>query len=398
MSGILDYGLRYLGIQGEILDLNNRVTNIENEIEEMRAKGIKVFGVRRSITSTNSEWERVYDSVGMVANATHDGTSVRNDFDSMYPYSEFLSYNYDTTNKKVTAFYGDDTFKFDGTNGLVLTYIPKTYNARFIKDGYEYRLTATGKIHNFVEYEPRSPGRYTMSGDASAVYSKSGVTPFVNKTRANYRTYASAVGDDFSQLDFETISILQHLYLIEYADYNSQSKLGQGRVSTSSAIASGGCDTLGMKSGCLVNDGTASVIYRGFEDIFGNIWQFVDGLNVIDYVGYICKSKNHASFADDSSASPYEKLGYSNLNTNDTYPKNVGCDPDHPLLALPAETGGSSTSGLTDKYWCASGNRIARVGGGWNAGTHAGLFSWILSSDSSVAFADIGARLLRHHI
>lgn len=398
MFGILDYNLRDLGVQGEIQDLNNRVTNIENEIEEMRAKGIKIFGARKLISSSNSKWERIYDSVGMVANATHDGTSVRNDFDSVYPYRDIISYNYDVENKQVKAYYGDDAFKFDGSNGQVLTSIPTTYNLRYIKDGYEYRLTAEGKVHNFKEYEPRSPGRYTMSGDASAVYSRSGQSPLVSKTRANFRTYAQAVGDEFSQLDFETISILQHLYIIEYADYNTQSTLGQGRTlsSNSSAIASGGCDSLGMKSGCLVNDGTASVIYRGFEDIFGNVWQFIDGLNVKDYIGYVCEGKDYANYADNSTTSPYKKLGYTNIQTN-VYPKNLGFDSEHPLSALPSESGGSSTSGLTDYYYCNSGDRVACVGGSWNAGALAGLFYWSLNNDSSYASANLGARLLRHH-
>lgn len=45
----------------------------------------QIFGVRRQISSSSPAWERLGDAVGLVANATHDGSSVRNDFDELYP-------------------------------------------------------------------------------------------------------------------------------------------------------------------------------------------------------------------------------------------------------------------------------------------------------------------------
>ena len=49
------------------------------------------------------------------------------------------------------------------------------------------------------------------------------------------------------------------LYLVEYADYDSQSVLGKGVAENDGAITMGGTDSLGMKSGCLVNDGKHSM-------------------------------------------------------------------------------------------------------------------------------------------
>lgn len=82
----------------------------------------------------------------------------------------------------------------------------------------------------------------------------------------------------------------------------------------------GGNDILGNASGCLNNNNYHPVNYRGIEDIFGHMWQHIDGLNIKDYEGYICKDPNN--YTDDKFVAPYEKLGYINANTTDSYIKN----------------------------------------------------------------------------
>lgn len=76
---------------------------------------------------------------------------------------------------------------------------------------------------------------------------------------------------------------------------------------------SGQCDSLGMKSGCLNNDSKHAIIYRGIENIFGNIWQFVDGINIKENQSYVCT--NPSEYVSDTFAAPYKELGYANSNT-----------------------------------------------------------------------------------
>jgi len=59
-----------------------------------------IYGVKRDIESVSTEWERIEDSVGLVANATKDGSEVQNDFDNIYPWSDIITYNYDDIEKK----------------------------------------------------------------------------------------------------------------------------------------------------------------------------------------------------------------------------------------------------------------------------------------------------------
>ncbi len=356
-----------------------------------------VYGVKRSVTSSDTTWERIESSVGLTANATKDGSEVQNDFDNIYPWSDIITYNYDDVTKTETAVYGDEDFKFDGSNGQVLTRIPEFYYQRTVMGGNEYIYISKEEQKGFTKSEAFSVGRYTMSGNATKVYSRSGYTPLVGTTITNFRTYARKLGNDFGQLDYHYF-ILQLLYLVEYADYNSQEVLGLGNVNNPSngnsyAITNGGCNTLGMKSGSITNDGKHSVIYRGIEDIFGNVWQFVDGINIRDNMVYI--NYNSSTYTVDIFDGDYQKLGYTNalLSGSTTH---LGYDSNHPLISFPTSVGGKETTHMSDYYWQETGNRIALVGGVWYDGWKCGLWYWCLVEASPISGGHISARLLRN--
>lgn len=362
---------------------------------EVKTTSNKIYGIRRSLSSnTSSAWERIEDSVGLVANATKNGGSVTNNFDNIYPWSDIITYNYDVNAKAITGYYGEPQFKFDGSNGEVLTRIPEFYYKRYVSNNYEYILISREPHDGYIKSEQFSVGRYTYSGSSSRVYSRSGYAPFVNYNITNARAYARALGDGFGQMDWHYF-IIQMLYLVEYANYNCQSMLGQGRTGSSNATPnnSGGCNSLGMKSGCLGNDGTYSVIYRGIEDPYGNIWQFVDGINVQEHVPYICYDSS--KYAVDTFTGAYHALGYTMPSANG-YASKLGYDSNNPLASLTTEASGSSTTNMCDYYYQASGNRIALVGGYWADDMKAGLWYWSIGWAGSNTGANVGARLLRN--
>ncbi len=353
-----------------------------------------IYGVKRSIDSESTKWERIEDAVGLEANATKDGSVVKNDFDSIYPWSDIITYNYDDVTKKETAKYGDENFKFDGSNGQVLTRIPEFYYKREQVDGVEYQYISKYPQERFTKSETFSIGRYTMSGNATKVYSRSGNTPLVNTTITNFRTYARKLGDDFGQLDWRYF-IIQMLYLVEFADYDSQEKIGLGftDISNTSSIVSGGCNDLGMKSGTLVNDGKHSAIYRGIEDIYGNVWQFVDGINIKDYQAYINYNPN--TYASDTFDGDYQSIGYSHAK-NDGYSAKLGYDVNHSLVAFPITIGGSKNTYTSDAYYQAPGNRVVFVGGDWPGTFPCGLWDWFMYYTSNEISVTVGSRLLRY--
>lgn len=446
-----------------------RFEDIEADIQSIQENGGHVYGIRRLIASNSSSaWERLFDSVGKVANATKNGGTVQNDFDTLAPWSEIKSCNYDLSTNKVKAWYGDADFAFDGSNGDVFTHVPKTYWKIYQANGYDYVLLSDYARSGFTEIDGFFVGRYNGSVVSDVLHSYSGLVPTTSKNRGQFRTLANALGSNFSQLDWRYL-VIQMLYLVEYATYNSQSALGNGvmnrknvktivaesntnraivgsstgyyvgqiiRIGTSDGSTSvcdarkitaieaydedgvtgyaltfdgaavniavdnfvctmaqitGQCDNLGMKSGCINNDGYHSMIYRGVENLFANIWQFVDGINIKDRLAYICK--DHSQYADNVFADAYKPLAYTNADTNG-YAKTLGLDVDEPFFRFPTEVGGSTSTYMADYYYQNTGNRVALVGGGFHYGAHDGLWYWYFTDDSSVAVWNIGARVL----
>ena len=469
------------GLDTSIGDISNLKTidksNLVNAINEVyeNTKLIKTkYTVRRKFSNnTSSAWERMDNNVGKVANATKDGSSVQNDFDYIYPWSDITSYIYNTTTNEVVVEYGDINYNPDGSLGEVFTRIPSFYWKRWRDDTYEYISISVSKLEGYIKSEQFSVGRYATSYINSKMSSRSGQVPEANRNITSFRTESKKLGNNIAILDYHYF-LIQMLYLVEYADYNSQLMLGNGMttfrtdnndkslvtetgvnriiINTSGAnnfkigqqvsigtsstynsnvaknrtitkkedyssgditaiyfdgdsvdIAlnnvlwttgqkSGGCDTLGMKSGCTANDGKTAVAYRGIENPFGNVFQFVDGINIKDHVCYLCTSQD--DYVVDKFTSPYNALGYTNALTNG-YSKSLGYDNNYPIASFPAEIGTSNMTGTCDYYTQNTGNRIALVGGHWYNGSTAGLWYWRLHNTSGDADFDLGSRLLK---
>lgn len=439
---------------------------LETALANAKLYSGKNYGIKRLITdNTIASWTRIGDAEGLKANATKNGSEVANDFDNCYPWSDIRRCNVDPVTGQVLAYYGETGYKADGSNGEVMVKIPEFWWKRErvpdeFGNVYEYIYIADYARAGYKKSEEFFVGAYLLSTTDEegtiVAHSKSGVIPRYSTTLANFRSYAKNTGDGFCLLDYHYF-LLQMLYLVEYANFNSQSMLGNGLVAYSgnggkaliaenstnriiiasvnsglwvgktvcigatdawnssvaadreitsiedyndgqitgkvihfdgdpvdialgnviwgSAQKTGENDVLGNKSGCLNNNQYHPVSYRGIEDIFGHLFQHVDGINIKDFQAYICK--NPSEYANDKFDAPYEKLGYINSETVDSFSKKLGLDEKHPEIALPIEVGASSSTGTTDYYWGATGNKIAYVGGNfYNSGTLAGFFSW----------------------
>ncbi len=209
-------------------NVDARIEELEADVDKIETTRGHVYGIRRKITNNSSSaWERLFDSVGKVANATKNGGTVQNDFDSLAPWSEIKSCNYDLTTKKINAWFGDANFQFDGSNGDVFTYYPKTYWKIYQENDYDYVLLADYPRAGFMEVDGFFIGRYNGSVVSNVLHTYSGLVPTTSKTIGQFRTLANALGDKFSQLDWRYF-VVQMIYLVEYANYNSQAMLGNG--------------------------------------------------------------------------------------------------------------------------------------------------------------------------
>ena len=174
-------------------NVDARIEELEADVDNIETTRGHVYGIRRKITSNSSSaWERLFDSVGKVANATKNGGTVQNDFDELAPWSEIKSCNYDLATKKIKAWFGDANFKFDGTNGDVFTHVPKTYWSIYQDNDYDYVLLADYPRAGFMEVDGFFVGRYNGAVVDDVLHTYSGLVPTTNRTIGAFRTLANA--------------------------------------------------------------------------------------------------------------------------------------------------------------------------------------------------------------
>jgi len=139
------------------------------------------------------------------------------------------------------------------------------------------------------------------------------------------------------------------------------------------------------------NDGRYPCSYRGIESPWGDVWQFVDGVNINERQAWV--TANAENYASNVFAYPYTPLGYVN-GAAEGYTKAMGFDVAAPFAEFPVTIGGSLATYYADYYYNQPGQRIARVGGYWYNGSDAGLSYWFLNNASSYASVALGGRLL----
>ena len=235
---------------------------------------------------------------------------------------------------------------------------------------------------------------------ADTLASISGKAPMIYGTRANFRTVAALRGSGWRIQDFDLISAVQLLYLVEYANFNSQAKIGNGLTDWATAWSgwndynpiekSGDSNTKGNGTyNVSGGDGVTGsyMSYRGIENIYGHLWQYVDGFNINNHLAYI---SNTEPFVDGVSTG-YDLIG--TLAATNGYQRYL-----YPTeyAFLPDSIGGvgvTSYTYITDYYYQDIGWRVARLGGGAADGVGAGFFDWHLSSTSGALGQRVSSRI-----
>ena len=120
---------------------------------------------------------------------------------------------------------------------------------------------------------------------------------------------------------------------------------------------------------------TTPMSYHGIENFYGNIYKWVDGINIkANYNPWIANN----GFASNVFAPPYVNTTLT-LPAANGYVSNLAYAAGFGGAFLPASAAGSSTTYLCDYYYQASGNMSAFFGGAWSDGVQAGVFFWLLS-------------------
>lgn len=294
-----------------------------------------------------------------------------------------------------------------------------TIHPAFVKDGaevnYRYMSAFEGSMWDASESamcaKASIPTSLYASGDKMC--SVAGQWAKVNEQRTEYRSMAAERGTGWRQMDYYLLAAVQLLYLIEYADFNSQSMIGAGRTALSGGTWV--ADSYIGGTGFSIGDGNGSnsvsngttigyltdyMTYRGIENFYGNVWKMIDGLawdgrwTGIEAAQPVYASNNAAYFNDESGANMTHLCDASYIGTLAGYIGNL----EEAVGFIPSDDGGSSTTKVCDYYYQyseAARNywRVPLVGGYASYGSKAGAFALYALFAWTVGDAYFGARL-----
>lgn len=307
-------------------------------------------------------------------------------FDSLAPWNGMEEYN--IIDGEVSYKYGDAGFSRSIYDTVV--YIPE-YWYKVIKDQDNWYFYVSSDAASGFEKHPGS-GKYVGRYNTGSGYvSKTGMAPLVNITREAARTGSAGKGSKWCQYDFASWCAVEYLFRVEFSSWDSQGKVGRGCVDgTSAAIKSGGTDTMVYHTGRAVGeDGKTAVQYRHIENPWGNVYEWIDGINIGEKAPYICLDRT--KFADDT------ETGYTNTGLtlpSGGYIKSIGLSNAFNWAFIPTESGGSETTYIPDYLYSSPGWKALAVSGHFGNTSLAGLWYFYTSSPSSYSGKDTGARLL----
>ena len=318
-------------------------------------------------------------------------------FDNYMPWMGMEEYNIINTSGKVLNKKGESGFTRTNISVPVMVKIPEFYY-KIEKSGSIFRYYVADGPVDGLSLHPGSGdnylGRYE-AGEASSgtmgliLASYSGTTPSVSKTRSTFRDYARNMASGFQLRDIAAWCAYDLLYLVEYADWEGQKKIAQGLVNNPSVNKTGLTDAMVYHTGRANSSDNSAVQYRWIENPWGNVREWVDGINFQNRTAYICTDPT--KYADDTTAN-YTSTGVT-LSSTTGWIKGLGLSTDFPWAYLPNEPGGSSTTYIPDYMYSGGGWRVLNVGGSYSKRLNGGQFYFDASNTSSDKNSDLGARL-----
>lgn len=262
------------------------------------------------------------------------------------------------------------------------TYVEITDDARSLADGFtDYAFSYKGKVRDKFYI-----GAYKGHIVDGKLRSISGVLPESRKTIGTFRTAAQANGNGYEITPFNKLTLLQALYVVRYKSLDSRAALGKGYTEADSYAPTGNTDKDGLYFGN--QDGKRQVKCHGIEDLWGNIFEWVDGFVTTDKI----------------------KIADGNFNDNgDGY--EIAADLPNTVCGAITDIHGDNMLGFVPKeadddlcageaYYCNYGStwsdgtiNLPVFGGFRSFGASAGAFYFICYSSASYADAFVGARL-----
>ena len=292
-------------------------------------------------------------------------------------------------------------------DGQTMVKIPKFYVRKYTPTSGSYKGKPCWEIadnkadgfhvhpafmHNGVEIDYFYIGAFEASVDASnsaKAASLTAKTPWVNITydnaiKACTARNTGASGSEQYGWHMQNVwerSAVALLALVELGSPDVQTKIGAGNSSSSAAVVTG----------------STNAVYRDMHELWGNVWECVDGFRG----GGVTTS---ARVFDNQGNQTYINTGATLPTGTDAWVKDIltatGTNFDLNDGFFPSSVDSTQANGtFSDYYWYPrSSDYVAYIGGYWSTGASGGLFYWRLGSASAYSDTGIGFRVAKWDI
>lgn len=356
-----------------------------------------VFGVSWDTTNSSPELTRLtidtdpnhfvtvnIDTEPVPAVGTEEGSSP---FDNYLPWMGMEEYN--IVNGEILYKQGEEGFSRSSYDTMV--YIPEFwYYIERIQDNVRFYISSEPR-ENFSKHPGSNKyiSRYEIIENNGTYMSISGYSPKVSINIGTMRTNCASKGNGWQQDDFMCYQARNLLYLVEFANFNSQNMLGSGISGDSAAHNTGETDAMIYHTGRAEGTNNLSAVqYRHIENPYGNVWTFVDGILINEHEVFLCTDPQYYG---DEITENYLSTGITTPDSNG-YPKDLIFSDSYSWALIPSELGGSTSTYLCDYYYQNSGLRILLVGGLWNYGGNAGFWYFYANQAASQSLSHVGGR------
>lgn len=338
---------------------------------------VHIYGASWDGTSTTN-WTRTDDAAGFTdpVPAVNNGSG-SSPFDTLQPWAGMV--------------------KSERTGGTMVA-IPKFWY-KLTQNGAGMKIQIADKATSGFSVSPAHMNRGDGKGERDVVYigryhcgasaykSVSGQKPKASITRSTARSAIHNLGTNIWQVDFAMRFTIWMLYIVEFANWNSQAKIGYGCGNNSSTENMGYTDSMTYHTGTTKSSRTTygcGTQYRNIEGLWDNVYDWCDGcynnsngLNIILNPNNFSDSANGTSVGTPSSGYP----SAFSVKTAGGFP-----------MFIPTTASGSDSTYSCDYWYFDSSGPCVCVGGYCSQGADRGLF-FVYYYSASNASAYIGCRL-----
>lgn len=368
-----------------------------NKAVEIFSEPPKIYGVVWG-GSANTAWTRT-DNAKNFSNpnpyyAGMSGTP-SSPFDDIMPWAGMIR-STDANAGEVVAipkFYYKLGYAFSKT-GLKIQIAPASNGADWAaENGFKVSPAHMDRGDGAGERDTIYVGRYFCS--ATNYKSMTGVLPKNTITISTARSNISALGSKVWQYDYATLVTIWMLYLVEFANWNSQVKIGYGCTPPTASSPQPGnvgyTDTMPYHTGTTATARTSygGTQYRYIEGLWDNEMTFIDGIRFNAANTYI--TLNPSNFSETSGGTLVgSRYTGSNVFSSAFLIPSVS---DYEWAILVSDASGSDSTYVCDAYFYVASNVGLRQGGNASNNQYRGLF-YLDDCSPSTSHFGTGCRLM----